>query len=132
MAGIEELQSGSLKLDRWHSKMGGADRKNSYVENSNSKHRDKAEIIASILEITASSGATNTKIAYRAFLSYKILQKYLLFMLEKGLIEIREGEKKTTTSFISTDKGRRLLYILNQINEMTGRKNNDYEGYTWC
>ena len=129
MVGIEELQLGYLKLEKWHSKI-GVDRWGPSVQNSITKHRDKVEIIAAILEITASSGATNTKIAYRSLLSYKMLRKYLLFMLEKGLIEIRE-EKKKSTSFISTDRGRRLLYMLNRINEMTGRKNKDREEYTW-
>jgi hypothetical protein len=40
-------------------------------------------------------------------------------------------EKRNSTSFISTDRGKRLLYVLNQINEMTGRKKEDEEEYTW-
>jgi predicted transcriptional regulator len=52
-------------------------------------------------------------------------------MLEKCSIETRQ-EKRNSTSFISTDRGRRLLYLLNQINEMIGRKKEeDEEDYTW-
>jgi predicted transcriptional regulator len=51
-------------------------------------------------------------------------------MIERGLIETRE-EKRNSTSFISTDRGKRFLYVLNQINEMTGRKKEDEEEYTW-
>jgi hypothetical protein len=51
--------------------------------------------------------------------------------LKKGLIEARV-EKKNPASFISTDRGRRLLYVLDQINEMIGRKKEeDEEEHTW-
>jgi predicted transcriptional regulator len=101
----KDLHSGSLRLEELPSTI-RVIRSGPSVENSITKHRDKAEIIASILEVTSSSGATRNKIAYKSFLSYKILRKYLSFMLEKGLIEARV-EKKNPASFISTDRGRR-------------------------
>jgi predicted transcriptional regulator len=88
------------------------------------KNRSRLEIIASILETTANPGATSTKIIYRTFTSYSMLQEYLLFMLERNLIEIKEKEKQTSSSFISTDKGRRFLHVYNKLSEMIGRKTN--------
>jgi hypothetical protein len=113
MAGIEELQSGSLKLDRWHSEIKEIGKQNSYVENSNSNHSYKVEKITSILEITAIWNHKHENRLY-GILSYYLLYKeiYLLFML-KRLKKIR-GEKYFT-SFVSTYKIRRLLYILNQM-----------------
>ena len=52
MVRIEELQSGSLKLERWHSEIKEIGKQNFYVENSNSNHSDKVEKNTSILEIT--------------------------------------------------------------------------------
>jgi predicted transcriptional regulator len=52
-------------------------------------------------------------------------------MHEKGLIETRQEKRNSISFFISTDRGRRLLYLLNHINEMTGRKKEDEEEYTW-
>jgi predicted transcriptional regulator len=123
------FHSGTLKLQGLRSTIGIV-RSDSRIENSITKHRDKAEIIASILQVTSSYGATRKKIAYKSYISYKLLRKYLSFMLEKGLIETRE-EKSNSTSFVSTDRGRRLLYVLDQINEMTGRKKEYEEDYTW-
>ncbi len=98
------------------------------------KKRDRTEIITAILEVTSSGyRATNTKIMYQSFVSYTMLQEYLSFMTEKGLIEIDEEEedeeqdKKRALSLVSTQKGRRLLHAYNQLNEMMGRKNRDEE-----
>jgi predicted transcriptional regulator len=87
------------------------------------KNRSRLEIIASILETTANPGATSTKIIYRSFTSYTMLQEYLLFMLERNLIEIKENEKQTSC-FISTDKGRHFLHVYNKLSGLIGRKTN--------
>jgi predicted transcriptional regulator len=98
-----------------------------FAGKANMKKRDRTEIIAAILEITSSGyRATNTKIIYQSFISYTMLQEYLSFMMEKGLIEIEEN-KQRTLSLVSTEKGRSLLYAYNQLNEMIGRKNTDEE-----
>ena len=68
---LEELHSGSLKLEELRSTIAVV-RSDPSVENSITKHRDKAQIIASILELTSSSGATRRKIAYKSFLSYNL------------------------------------------------------------
>jgi predicted transcriptional regulator len=90
------------------------------------KKRDRTEIITAILEVTSSGyRATNTKIIYQSFISYTMLQEYLSFMMEKGLIEIddeEEQDKQRALSLVSTQKGRRLLHAYNQLNEMMGRK----------
>jgi predicted transcriptional regulator len=49
------------------------------------------------------------------------MQEYLTFMFEKGLIDIKEAKeakKRKKIFFVSTDKGRRLLNLYEQINEM--------------
>lgn len=82
------------------------------------KNRSRIEIIASILEVTSSEyEVTHARIMYNAFLSYKMLQSYLPFMLEKGLIVTEKKIKQKTPFFVSTDKGRRFLYLYRQIDE---------------
>ena len=80
--------------------------------------------------VASSYGVTKTEIMYHAFIPYALMQEYLTFMFEKGLIEIKEtkeAKKRQKRFFVSTDKGRRLLYLYEQINEMTSitaKKNN--------
>lgn len=96
------------------------------------KYRSRSEIFASILEVTGSRsyGVTKTEIMYHAFIPYAVMQEYLTFMFETGLIEIKEAKeanKRKKIFFVSTDKGRHLLYLYEQINEMlsiTAKKNN--------
>ena len=49
------------------------------------KYRDSVDIIASILDVT-STGASKTKIMFKANLSYKTLGKYLESAIERGFI----------------------------------------------
>ncbi len=58
---------------------------------------------------------------YHVFIPYTMMQEYLTFMFEKGLIEIKEAKeanKRKKIFFVSTDKGRRLLNLYEQINGM--------------
>src|SRR6187200_2426682 len=64
------------------------------------KNRSSDEIIASILQ-AAYGGAAKTTIMYKAFITYDQLNEFLSLLVEKGLIEYREGER----SFKTTDKG---------------------------
>ena len=84
-------------------------------------NRSRLEIIASILETTANAGATSTKIIHKSFVSYTVLQGYLRFMLETNLIKVKQNEKQTS-SFISTEKGKRFLHLYNKLSEMICRK----------
>lgn len=64
------------------------------------KNRSTDEIMTSILQ-AAYVGAAKTKIMYKAFITYDQLNEFLSVLVEKGLIEYREGER----SFKTTDKG---------------------------
>src|SRR6266496_1894690 len=68
------------------------------------KNRSPDEIITSILQ-AAYGGAAKTTIMYKAFITYDQLNEFLSLLVEKGLIEYREGER----SFKTTDKGLSFL-----------------------
>ena len=68
------------------------------------KNRSLDEIITSILQ-AAYGGAAKTTIMYKAFITYDQLNEFLSLLVEKGLIEYREGER----SFKTTDKGLSFL-----------------------
>jgi predicted transcriptional regulator len=83
------------------------------------KHRTQEEITALILEAanyhsSSATGATQTIIMYKAFLSYVQLKDHLSFLIEKGLIEYHIGERVYRT----TDKGKHFLQIYNQLNNI--------------
>jgi predicted transcriptional regulator len=83
------------------------------------KNRSRNEIIATILEIVSSGGATTrTKIMYGAFLSYTQLNEYTSFLLKKDLISRQQKTNHSAASFRITEKGTHFLEIHNQMNEM--------------
>ncbi len=66
------------------------------------KNRDRLSILASILEATG-SGATKTRIMFRANLSFKLLEKYLDAVISAGFVRF-EG-----SIYALTDLGREFL-----------------------
>jgi len=77
------------------------------------KYRSRTEIVAMILD-SATTGATKTKIMYKAFLSYNQLKEYLSYMTENDLIRYEEG----TQLYRITDKGRKYIHVYTEIDEM--------------
>jgi predicted transcriptional regulator len=80
------------------------------------KHRSEIEITALILEAvnsnnSNSSRATQTAIMYKAFLSYVQLKKYLLLLMEKGLLEYQ----KVQGVYRTTEKGKHFLRLYNSF-----------------
>ena len=63
--------------------------------------RSSFEIIAEILQ-TAKNGAKKTRIMYSCGLSYRFIQRYLVLLLESGLLQIG-------SSYHTTDKGMGFL-----------------------
>ena len=60
-------------------------------------YRERHEIIAGMLRTISNSGtegASKTPIMYKSFLSYAQLKEYLLFLVEKGLVEEYHRQKK--------------------------------------
>ena len=72
------------------------------------KNRSPDEIISSILQ-AAYGGSSKTTIMYKAFITYDQLNEFLSLLVEKGLMEYREGER----SFRTTDKG--IGFLQNNI-----------------
>ena len=77
------------------------------------KYRSRTEIVAMILE-AANGGATETKIMYKAFLSYAQLREYLSVLIENNLLEHLEGPQVYKT----TEKGLNFLKMHNEIGEL--------------
>lgn len=86
------------------------------------KYRSRTEIVEMILQATR-SGATKTKIMYKAYLSYTQVKEYLSFMLENDLIKYEEG----TQLYRISEKGLHFLQVYGEISDLvtpkpTGRK----------
>ncbi|TLX69452.1 MAG: DUF4364 family protein [Thaumarchaeota archaeon] len=77
------------------------------------KYRSRAEIVAMMLD-SMTTGATKTKIMYKAFLSYTQLKEYLSYMAENDLIRYEEG----TQLYKITDKGKKYMHVYTEIDEM--------------
>ncbi len=66
-----------------------------------------------ILE-AGNSGATKTRIMYKAFLSYAQLKEYLSVLIENNLLEYLEGSQ----TYKTTEKGLNFLKMHNEIGEL--------------
>lgn len=82
------------------------------------KYRSSTEIIDLILR-SANSGATRTRIMYKAYLSYSQLKEYLAFLQEKELIKYEDGAQ----IYRMTEKGLRFINAYDEIRELvSGRE----------
>lgn len=77
------------------------------------KYRSRNEIVSMILD-SVSSGATKTKIMYKAYLSYTQLKEYLSYLEQGEIIKYEEG----TQLYRITEKGRKLMHLYEEIGEM--------------
>lgn len=69
------------------------------------ERRGTVKIIVDILEI-ALKGAMKTEIVYKANLNFKIVQKYLDFLIKKGLMSVSSNKRK---KYKTTEKGREFI-----------------------
>ena len=69
------------------------------------ERRGAVKIIVDILEI-ALKGAMKTEIVYKANLNFKIVQKYLDFLIKKGLMSVSSNKRK---KYKTTEKGREFI-----------------------
>ncbi|MEM2926307.1 MAG: winged helix-turn-helix domain-containing protein [Candidatus Bathyarchaeia archaeon] len=67
------------------------------------RRRNSLEIIAEILEVVQ-EGANKTKVMYSTNLSFKQLENYMRFLIEKGFVE-RVGEKSGKGAVYRTTTG---------------------------
>lgn len=81
------------------------------------KYRSRTEIVAMILQ-SVRSGATKTKIMYKAYLSYTQIKEYLSFLQENDLIKYEEGAQV----YIITEKGLQFLHAYDEISELVTPK----------
>lgn len=77
------------------------------------KYRSRTEIAAMILE-SVRSGATKTKIMYKAYLSYTQIKEYLTFLQVNDLIRYEEGAQVYKT----TEKGLKYLEAYDEISTL--------------
>jgi predicted transcriptional regulator len=82
----------------------------------NKKYRSRTEIVCDILQTANSdgNGATQTKIMYNAYLSYKVVKEYLTLLIDNGLLQHDLGNQK----FRITEKGLRFLQLCDQIGDL--------------
>jgi predicted transcriptional regulator len=77
------------------------------------KYRSSTEIIDTILR-SLDSGATRTRIMYKAYLSYSQLKEYLSLLQDKQLLKYEEGSQIYTI----TEKGLRFMNAYDDIREL--------------
>jgi predicted transcriptional regulator len=87
--------------------------------------RQRVEIITSILD-AANGGIMKTKLRYIAKLDDGQFNGYITYLLESGLLAY---EKSLRNKIIrTTPKGLRILYLYNQLLNLTGESNNLING----
>ena len=77
------------------------------------RYRSRTAIIGEILDVASGSGATRTRIMYKAYLSLSQLTEYLPALTERGLLHY-DSDAQT---FKTTLKGLRFLATYNRLYE---------------
>jgi predicted transcriptional regulator len=77
------------------------------------RYRNRIDIIAELLD-AARSGATKTKMMYKAMLSYGQLKEYLQMLTENDLIVYHDATQRFTT----TDKGYQFIKRYEDLSEL--------------
>ena len=91
------------------------------------KYRSSTEIIDTILR-SLDSGATRTRIMYKAYLSYSQLKEYLSLLQDKHLLKYEEGSQV----YIITDKGLRFMNAYDEIRELvSGSEEENFQKKSW-
>jgi len=80
---------------------------------SHNKHRNKVELIADILKASRNCAITKTKIMRTCYISYNLMQKYLRYSVENGLVF---GEPRSNR-FQITRKGMQYLTYFEQYRD---------------
>lgn len=88
------------------------------------KYRSRTEIVEMILQ-AARSGATKTKIMYKAYLSYTQVKEYLSFLLENSLIKYEEGSQL----YRITERGLHFLQVYGEISDLVTPKSLSKKAY---
>lgn len=69
------------------------------------ERRNAIKLVVDILEI-AFNGATKTEIVYKANLNFKQVQRFLDFLIKKGLITVSPNKRKR---YYTTEKGKEFI-----------------------
>lgn len=69
------------------------------------ERRNTIKLAVDILE-TAFNGATKTEIVYKANLNFKQVQRFLDFLMKKGLISVSSNKRKR---YHTTEKGKEFI-----------------------
>ncbi|HEW89961.1 MAG TPA: hypothetical protein ENG43_01280 [Candidatus Bathyarchaeota archaeon] len=93
------------------------------VEHKPWKRRGRLDVIACILR-EALEWATKTRLVYRANLNFRLLGKYLDFLISRGLLE--KANVHSLTLYRTTKKGRVWLSLYAKLVELLG------ESLAWC
>ena len=79
------------------------------------RNRSRLGIIHHILSICSSDRISQTRLVYKANLSYLQLKKYLIILADKELLlEINDNEKGKK-SYLTTEKGRQFVEAFRQL-----------------
>jgi predicted transcriptional regulator len=79
--------------------------------------RSEIEIIGELLTLSR-NGARKTELLYRGNLSYKQLQNYLAFLLEKNVLTtktIKNGNNSSSTIYLTTENGMAFLADIDKV-----------------
>lgn len=89
------------------------------------KNRNRMEIVAKLLDI-AKTATLKTHLMYKANLSYVMVNEYLDYLVDAGLIVEKPDRETNAKLFETTEKGMKYLEIYASLQNLAGmeiRKN---------
>ena len=80
------------------------------------KYRSRLDVMASIIESTASGRATRSSIYNKSFLNYERFRSTMSFLIETEFIEMSGNEDNRL--YRATEKGIHFLHVYNNMREL--------------
>jgi len=94
----------------------------SYKSGGRRLQRSQWDIMANVLRL-AKSPESKTHIMYGANLSFRQLERYLEFLVDRGLLRVsEERHSKATKLFVTTDSGVSFLKAYHRLEEIVREK----------
>lgn len=81
------------------------------------KYRSRLDVMAAIIEATASGRVTRSSIYNKSFLNYQRFRSTMSFLIEREFIEI-SGNEDTSRLYRATEKGIHYLQTYNNMREL--------------
>ena len=82
------------------------------------KYRNRLDVMAAVIEATASGRVTRLSIFNKSFLNYESFRSTMSFLIEREFVEMSGNENDNGRLYRATEKGIHFLHVDNNMREL--------------